>query len=353
MRWDHQKKSHYFIVPDGRDVQEWMNHLEMQVIEFNGDRPKPAQFTTGLHQTGATINPIAELEPPDPQSAAIMARLPETHHQLLTRYQQMIGLKRYSLNTLRSYRSAFIVFLGWCGSRMPLDLSQQDILDYMTLRIAHGHISEAYQNLIINAIKFYFEKVENQPRTIYAIPRPKKHQILPKSLDKEEVKNMISKTVNIKHKCLIMLLYGCGLRLGEVIQLIPQDIDSKRMVIHIRRAKGKKDRDVPLPVSLLNTLREYFRTNRPLTWLFEGQNLGEPYSNRSVQMVVKQAAQRAGIERPVTAHMLRHSYATHLMESGIDLRYIQDSLGHASIKTTEIYTHVARPKKPHSPLDDL
>ena len=155
---------------------------------------------------------------------------------------------------------------------------------------------------------------------------------------------------------MLMLMYGGGLRLSEVLGLRPEDIDSGRKTmktILIRRSNGKKDRVVPMPQRLIAPLRDYYRSYKTLTWLFEGRTIGEPYSARSIQQVVKQAAVRAGITRPVTAHMLRHSYATHLLEAGTHLRYIQQVLGHASIKTTERYTHVAIDRKPAPPLDDL
>ena len=164
---------------------------------------------------------------------------------------------------------------------------------------------------------------------------------------------MIGLTDNLKHRCMLMLLYGGGLRLSEVLALLPEEVDSARMTVLIRRSKGKKDRVVPLPERLLEPLRAYYRQYRPMTWLFEGQTVGEPYSPRSLQQVVKQAARRADVKRPVTAHMLRHSFATRLLESGVDLRHIQEVLGHGSIKTTERYLHVSRSEKPRSPLDDL
>lgn len=172
-------------------------------------------------------------------------------------------------------------------------------------------------------------------------------------LHQDEVKALLQGTENRKHRAMLMLAYGLGLRLSEVLALTPQDVDSKRMTLYIRGGKGKKDRDLPLPESLLLVLREQFREYRPTTYLFEGQYPGEPYSERSLQQVIKQAAARAGILRPVSMHMLRHSYATHLMEAGVDTRVIQDLLGHNSIKTTEIYTHVAKRNRPHSPLDQL
>ena len=177
--------------------------------------------------------------------------------------------------------------------------------------------------------------------------------LCPSVLDKEEIRKMILGTLNLKHRCLLLLLYGSGLRLGEVLNLLPSDVDRAQGVLHIKRAKGKKDRMVPIHPTLIDLMAKQMHEGQHLTWIFEGSNPGERYSDRSLQNVVKQAAKRAGINRPVTAHMLRHSYATHLMEDGIDLRIIQTNLGHASIKTTEIYTHVARQKKPRSPLDDI
>jgi integrase/recombinase XerD len=277
---------------------------------------------------------------------------PSPQEVLLTRYCQGIVLKRYSPQTLKNYRQAFQAFLAYHTPRLPLDLSHQDVLNYLEQRIQAG-VSESYQNLIINAIKFYYEHVENQPRQVYALPRPKPPRLNPKVLSKEEVKALLLHTENAKHRAMLMLAYGLGLRMSEVLALTPTDIDAKRMALYVRGGKGKKDRDLPLPESLLVLLREQYRQFRPVTYLFEGQTPGEPYSNRSLQQVVTQAAVRAGIRRPVTLHMLRHSYATHLLEAGTDIRIIQDLLGHSSIKTTEIYTHVALNKRPSSPLTEL
>jgi integrase/recombinase XerD len=277
---------------------------------------------------------------------------PTPQEVLLARYCQHIALKRYSPATLKNYRTAFQQFVSYHAPRLPLELSRQQVLDYLAGRVAAG-ISETYQNLLINALKFYYEQVEGQPRQYYQVPRPNQPITNPKVLAKEEVRALLAGTDNLKHRAMLMLAYGLGLRLGEVLALTPQDIDSKRMALYVRGGKGKKDRDLPLPESLLHLLREQFRQFRPVTFLFEGQQPGEPYSERSLQQVVKQAAARAGIRRPVTLHMLRHSYATHLLEAGTDIRVIQDLLGHASIKTTEIYTHVAQRNRPASPLDSL
>lgn len=178
-------------------------------------------------------------------------------------------------------------------------------------------------------------------------------KMLGKVLAKEEIRAMLDGTDNLKHRAMLMLAYGLGLRLGEVLALTPQDIDSKRMTLYVRGGKGRKDRDLPLSGSLLALLREQSRQFQPTTYLFEGQRAGAAYSERSLQLVVKQAAARAGIQRPVSLHMLRHSYATHLMEAGTDRHVIQNLLGHSSIKATAIYTQVAQRTRPSSPLDSL
>lgn len=280
-------------------------------------------------------------------------QLTSAQWQILTRYGQTLTILRYSYKTAKSYKAVFTRFMLYFGEKLPITLAKQQIINWIEELIVRDRISEAYQNTIINAVKFYYEKVELLPRELYAIQRPKRAYQDPKVLSKTEVEEMLKQTLNIKHKCLIMLAYGCGLRLGETLRLTLKDIDSHRLVLYVIAGKGKKDRQVPLPQQLLLLLREYYKIEKPITWLFEGETVGEPYSERSFQMVVKKAAEKAKIHRPVSVHMLRHSYATHLLEAGIDIRYIQEMLGHSSIKTTERYTHVATHKNPISPLDNL
>lgn len=312
--------------------------------------PAHATAVAALHAACQLLG--LALHTPAVPALATELPLPTPQEVLLSRYSQFIVLKRYSPSTLKNYRGAFQLFLAHHAPRLPLELTKQDVLDYLAGRVAAG-ISEAYQNTLINALKFYYEQVEGQPRQYYEVPRPKRPHTNPKVLAKEEVRDLLLGTDNLKHRAMLMLAYGLGLRLGEVLALTPPDIDSRRMALYVRAGKGKKDRDLPLPETLLQLLREQFRQFRPVTFLFEGQRPGEPYSERSLQLVIKQAAERAGIRRPITMHMLRHSYATHLLEAGTDIRVIQDLLGHSSIKTTEIYTHVAQHTRPASPLDSL
>ena len=201
-------------------------------------------------------------------------------------------------------------------------------------------LSNSYINQAINSIKFYYEIVLGMPNRFYQIERPRKEKKLPKILSNAEVKKLISATTNIKHKCILALLYSAGLRRGELLNLRPSDIDSERMLVKVNDAKGNKDRYTLLAKSTLKDLRLYYKQYRPKDYLFEGQK-GDRYSASSVANIIKQTTKKARIKKHVTAHILRHSFATHLIENGTDLRYIQILLGHNSTKTTEIYTHVA------------
>jgi site-specific recombinase XerD len=178
------------------------------------------------------------------------------------------------------------------------------------------------------------------PNRFYAIERPIKEERLPEVLSKEDINRMIMATRNIKHRVIIGLLYSAGLRRSELLRLEPKDIDSERMLIRVRQGKGKKDRTTLLGKKILKELRLYYKVYRPEKYLFEGSK-GKPYSAASVLKIVKRAAKQAGVEKRVYPHILRHSFATHLLEQGTDLRYIQVLLGHNSSKTTEIYTYVA------------
>jgi integrase/recombinase XerD len=207
----------------------------------------------------------------------------------------------------------------------------------------------------VNAIKLFFRSIEHKKMNPELLHRPKREKLLPNVLSKEEVKQILDAHSNLKHKAMLSLIYSCGLRCGELLSMRPVHIDSKRGIVIIKQAKGKKDRIVPLSPKILEMLRQYFKDFQPQSYLFEGQEKGNPYDERSLQLVLKQALVKVKITKPVTLHWLRHSYATHLLESGTDLRYIQELLGHKSSKTTEIYTHVSTKnlQKIISPFDTL
>ena len=264
-------------------------------------------------------------------------------------YLQKLELKMYAENTITTYISCFEAFLEAHQRQDPTKLHEGDIRTYLHNLIREGK-SHSYINQSINSIKFYYEVVMGMPNRFYSIERPRKKRQLPSILSKEEINKMIDLTNNYKHKSILGLLYGSGLRRGELLNLKISDIDSDRMMIKVRQAKGNKDRYTVLSKSVLQDLRKYYNKFRPKIYLFEGSE-GIPYSSSSVLQVVYKAANVAGIKRKVHPHMLRHSFATHLLENGTDLRYIQLLLGHHSTKTTEIYTHVATNAFKH--IEDL
>lgn len=274
--------------------------------------------------------------------------------QCLSRYLQVLILKRYSHTTQKTYKSCMIQFLSYFSPRTPDQISKQEIENYLQQRIKEEQLSETLQNQLINAIKFYYEKVLGKPRELYDFHRPKRGRYLPNVLSPEEVERLLSCVANLKQRCILMTVYAAGLRVSEVVNLTITDIDSKRMVLTVHSGKGKKDRVTLLSRQLLEKLREYYRRYRPSHWLFEGVD-GERYSTRSVQAIMQQAVQKARIRKRVTVHTLRHSFATHLLEAGVDIRYIQELLGHNSLKTTERYTHITEQARTAitSPLDNL
>jgi integrase/recombinase XerD len=233
-------------------------------------------------------------------------------------------------------------------------ISNDDLIDFNNNYILKNNFSSSFQNQVVNAVKLYFSAIQHKKIDVELIHRTRREKVLPNVLSKEEVKAILDAPYNLKHRAMLAMIYSCGLRRGELLSLTKFDIDSKRMVVIIRMAKGKKDRIVPLSPKILNLLRDYYKSYNPKEFLFEGQGGGK-YSEKSLENVLKQSLFKARNKKPVTLHWLRHSYATHLLESGTDLRYIQDLLGHKSSKTTEIYTHVSTKniQNIRSPFDDL
>ncbi|WP_026976424.1 site-specific tyrosine recombinase/integron integrase [Flavobacterium tegetincola] len=273
----------------------------------------------------------------------------------ITSFQYYLKSKRYSKNTIKTYTDALKSFLVFFDPKPANEITNDDVIKYNNQYVLANRFSASYQNQIVNSIKLYFSSIQNKAIIVDKIHRPRPEHKLPNVLSKEEVKTILNAPTNIKHKMMLSLIYSCGLRSGELIALKPANIDSKRNIVLIQNSKGKKDRIVTLSSKILEMLREYYITYKPILYLFEGQKSGNPYDARSLQQVLKQAIAKTGIKKPVTLHWLRHSYATHLLESGTDLRYIQELLGHNSSKTTEIYTHVSTKniQQIKSPFDDL
>lgn len=270
---------------------------------------------------------------------------------------QQLQLMSYSPSTTRTYINEMAQLLKTIGNVPANRLTPTDLKRYLVYCHEKLRLTENTLHSRINALKFYYEQVLHREKFFWDIPRPQKPYLLPNVLAEGELERMFRAVTNLKHKALLFTAYSAGLRVSEVVGIELADVDSGRMQIHIKRAKGKKDRYVGLSVLLLDVLRAYLKKMRPrpVRYLFEGDRPGEAYSIRSAQLVFQQAKQRAGIHKSVSFHSLRHSFATHLLEKGVDIRYIKDLLGHFSIKTTERYLHVKRDDliKLINPLDEL
>jgi len=203
------------------------------------------------------------------------------------------------------------------------------------------HFQAASVHQVINALRFLYVELYRRPMVLGSIPRPKKDRKLPVVLSGDEVRAVFDATENLKHRALLMLVYSSGLRVGEVVRLRVEDLDNVRKLIHVHTGKGKKDRYTLLSASVMRVVDEYIKLYRPREWLFPGMVPDRAYSVRSAQSVFERAARKAGIQKHVTIHSLRHAFATHLLEQGVDIRIIQQLLGHSSVKTTEVYTHVS------------
>ncbi|OAQ39923.1 integrase [Pedobacter psychrophilus] len=275
--------------------------------------------------------------------------------QEIENFKKYLNTKRYSSNTVKTYSEALQTFLMFYNDKNVKTINNQDVVNFYNNYILKKKLSISFQNQVVNAIKLYFKTIKETAIIIEKIYRPKTQKLLPNVLSKEEIKQILNAHSNIKHKTMLSLIYSCGLRRSELINLKLTDIDSKRNIVIIRQTKGKKDRIAPLSLKILEMLRDYFKIYKPIVWLFEGKEAGTLYSEQSLQSVLKQALEKTNIKKPVSLHWLRHSYATHLLESGTDLRYIQELLGHNSSRTTEIYTHVSTKnlQQIKSPFDDL
>lgn len=302
--------------------------------------------------------PAAEIPSAGPENKKtgrdLNAMSPEGETKLHEFRRWMLS-RRYSANTIKTYCEALGVFLRFCGSIPLCEIKNEDVVRFNNEYILSQKLSASYQNQFVNAVKLFFRTIANRQLDPELVHRPKTEHRLPNVLNKEEIKLILEAPVNIKHRAMLSLVYSCGLRRSELLNLQLNNIDPVRNLVIIKQAKGRKDRIVPLSPRILTMLRTYYSEFKPKIWLFEGQQAGEAYSEKSLQNVLSQAVKKAGINKPVTLHWLRHSYATHLLESGTDLRYIQELLGHNSSRTTEIYTHVSSKslQQIKSPFDDL
>jgi len=267
---------------------------------------------------------------------------------------RLLTIKRFSPQSIKTYTNAITQFINAFPERDLREISPQEIEQFINHQVTVKKISTSYQKQLVAAIKFLYHDLFRQRFNLnYLYPERIEFKI-PVVLTKDEVKAILDATENLKHRAMLSGLYSGGLRLSEIVNLKIKDIDSKRMIVSVRNAKGNKDREVMLSEKFLLLLREYYSAYTPNDWLFEGQG-GRQYSPRSVQLVFKAALQKSGVKKKASVHTLRHSFATHLLENGTDIRFIQSFLGHRSIRTTQIYTHITNANKANikSPLDDL
>jgi len=255
-------------------------------------------------------------------------------------FESWLRHKRYSASTNKTYTGALQSFLRWLGDKPPEAVVGDDVVDYVNRHPLPNRLSFSFQNQVINALKLFYGQVLHSRLDVGTLERPIREHKLPNVLSMKEIKSLLNAPTNRKHRTMLSLIYACGLRRSELLNLKIRDVDAERHMLIIRNSKGHKDRQVPISDKTIEMLREYYKMYRPKVWLFEEQKEGEQYSEQSLQSILKQGVSKSNIRKPVTLHWPRHSYATHLLELGIDLRFIQELLGHKSSKTTEIYTHV-------------
>jgi len=274
--------------------------------------------------------------------------------EVLEQFKQLIAIENYSEQTQRTYYSAIKLFLEHLEKLSLEKVSDKEIRDYLYLCTDERKYSYSSMKQVIASIRFLYQKVLVKPIPEALNLRLRKPSTSPTVLSQQDIAKLIEATSNLKHKTILFLIYSAGLRLNELLELRIGDIDSEAMRIHIKSGKGKKDRYIMLSENVLVLLRKYYITYKPQDYIFEGQKGGK-YSPKSVQSIFKKSLKQAGIKKKATVHTLRHSFATHLLDDGTDIRYIQELLGHKRLETTQIYTHVSSYSinKIKSPADKL
>lgn len=342
-----QTQSKWYIYKSDFNLNEFFSSLgNFAYINYSALKSEVPSVEKEIQ---AAKKPDTEIKP------IIWKPIPEEFLQKLSEFKLWMKHKRYSESTIKSYTDCTKLFFIFVSPKPLNEVNNNDMVNFVNEYIIARNLSYSFQNQVINGVKIFFREIVKCELEVDKIERPRSEFKLPNVLSKEEVSIILKAHTNIKHRMMLSLIYACGLRRSELLNLKPLDINSKRGLLIIRKAKGSKDRVVPISVKTIDLLREYYIMYKPKTWLFEGQNPGEQYSEQSLQSILKQALEKVRIKKPVTLHWLRHSYATHLLESGTDLRYIQELLGHRSSKTTEIYTHVSSQNLQNikSPFDDL
>ncbi len=286
----------------------------------------------------------------------IQVSLPDEHVQKeIEKFKKWMQQKRYSESTIASYSETLIIFLKFYKSKKIDEITNDDIITFNNEYILKNNLSFSYQNQFVNAIKLFYQKNFSRKMEIENIERPRRAKKLPKVISKQDIMLMLKKIKNKKHQMALTMIYACGLRRSELINLKLSHLNSKRKNVTVFNGKGQKDRVLPLSDKLLEQIKKYYFAYKPSVYLIEGQEKGTPYSGTSLEKIFHKYLGHILKNHTFTLHCLRHSYATHLLEAGIDLRYIQTLLGHKSSKTTEIYTWVSMKNLQNikNPTDDF
>jgi len=272
----------------------------------------------------------------------------------LEQFNYYLESQRYSKSTQSAYMGFISSFLGYFTNRESIGISLADIYRYNSQVIIRSGYSVSYQRQFISALKLFYGYVIHCSFEIEDLERPAKEQRLPEVLNKKEIKAILRNTRNIKHRSILSTIYSAGLRIGELLNLRIKDLDANRMLLRVEMSKGRKDRYIKMSQDNLVLLREYYKKYRPQYYLFEGVG-GNQYSSGSIRKILARACYKSSIKKRVTPHTLRHSYATHMLELGVDLRYVQAMLGHSKPETTMIYTHISTAKIQNlaNPFDEL
>ena len=334
-RWSKTHNSWYFASNSCSYIQ--LNNLlkEHAYVDYSAFLKTENKISEPEKIITASTLPIIK------KPAQALSQLSEAAQKKVKAFEYWLNSKRYSANTIATYLDALKVFLRYYSAKTIEEINNEDLINFNNDYILKNKFSASFQNQVVNAVKLFFAKVADKLLQPELVHRPKRPKVLPNVLSKEEVKLILNVLKNIKHKTMLSLIYSCGLRRNELLNLKLTDVDSIRHLLIIRQAKGRKDRVTPLSEKTIELLRIYFAAYKPKEWLFEGQGGRGQYDGRSLGNVLSQALDKCLINKPVTLHWLRHSYATHLLENGTDLRYIQEILGHSRSTTTEIYTHVS------------
>ena len=351
--WSQTKKCWY--VPLNRHAFEKLknalkDHAELEIGELK-------KYLESKKKTVISNQLVATRKAISKSSSRLVAGISAVNKHVLPSMKQMLTLKAFSESTIKTYLNEMAQLLHTIKDIPADELTPELLKRYLVYCYEQMGLKENTLHSRINAMKFYYEQVLKRDKFFWEIPRPKKQLILPKVLGEGELEKLFKALSNIKHKAMLFTAYSAGLRVSEIAALKIKHIDSGRMQIFIENAKGKKDRYVNLSPVLLDILRAYIKKykNKPKEYLFESEETGIAYPSRTIQRIFQLAKKKAGIKKDIGIHSLRHSFATHLLEKGTDIRYIKDILGHFDIKTTQRYLHVSKKDLVNiaSPLDDL